>query len=46
MNKELFLYYFFKKDKNTKKAREITVAKVVSYATNEITNAELRFAVN
>ena len=46
MNKEQFLHYFFKKNKNTEKAGEITVTKVVSSATKAITNAELRFAVN
>ena len=35
-----------KKDKNTEKAGEITVTKVVSASTKEITNSELRFAVN
>ena len=46
MNKEQFLHYFYKKDKNTENAEEITVTKVVSSATTEITNGELRFAVN
>ena len=46
MNKELFLHYFFKKDKNTEKAEEITTTKVASSIAKEITNAELRFAVN
>ena len=46
MNKEHFLYYFKIKDKNTEKAKEITVTYVVSSATKEITNAELRFAAN
>ena len=46
MNKEQFFSLFLKKDKNTEKAEEITVTKVVSSATKEITNAELRFAVN
>ena len=44
MNKEHFLHYF--KIKNTEKAEEITVTKVVSSANKEITNAELRFAAN
>ena len=46
MNKEHFLQYFEIKDKNSEKAEEITVTKVVSSATKEITNAELRFAAN
>ena len=46
MNKEQFLHYFFKKYKNTEKAEEIKVAKVTFSATKEITNPELRFAVN
>ena len=46
MNKEHFLHYFKIKDKNTEKAEEITVRKVVSSATKEITNAELSFAAN
>ena len=46
MNKEHFLHYFKIKDKNTEKAEEITVTKVVSSATKEITNAELRFTAN
>ena len=46
MNKEHFLHYFKIEDKNTEKAEEITVTKVVSSATKEITNAELRFAAN
>ena len=46
MNKEHFLHYFKIKDKNTEKAEEITVTKVVSSATKEITNAELTFAAN
>ena len=46
INKEQFLHYFFKKDKNTEKAEEITVTKVVSSATKEVPNAELSFAVN
>ena len=47
MNKEQFLSYFEKKDNNdTKNAEEITVTKVVSSATKEITNAELRFVAN
>ena len=37
---------FFLKDKDTEKAEEITVIKVVSSATKETPNAELRFAVN
>ena len=44
MNKEHFLHYF--KKKNTEKAEEKTVTKVVYSATKEITIAELRFAVN
>ena len=43
MNKEQFLHYLKKKDKNTE---EITVTKVASSVTKKITNAELRFAVN
>ena len=43
MSKEQFLHYL-KKDKNIEKAEDIT--KVVSSATKEIANAELRFAVN
>ena len=46
MNKEQFLHYFYKKDKNTENAEEITVTKVVSSTPTEITNGELRFAVN
>ena len=46
MNKKHFLHYFKIKDKNTEKAEEITVTKVVSSSTKEITNAELRFAAN
>ena len=47
MNKERFLSYFEKKDNNnTKNAKEITVTKVISSATKEITNAELRFVAN
>ena len=38
--------FCFKKDKNTEKVEEITVTKVVFSATKEISNAELRFAVN
>ena len=46
MNKEHFLHYFKIKDINNEKAEEVTVTKVVSSATKEITNAELRFAAN
>ena len=46
MNKDKFLHYFFKKHKNTEKAKEITSTKVVSSATKKITNAELNFGVN
>ena len=46
MNKDQFLHYFFKKDKNTEKTEEITVTKVVSFAMKEIMNTELTFAVN
>ena len=45
MSKEQFLCYFSKKDKNSEKAEEIRVTKVVSSAMKEITNAALRFAV-
>ena len=44
MNKEQFLHYLKKKIKI--KAEEITVTKAVSSTTKEITNNELRFAVN
>ena len=46
MNKEQFLRYFSKKYKNSEKAEEISVTKVASSATKEITNTGLRFAVN
>ena len=46
MNKEHFLHYFKIKDKNTEKAEEITLTKVVSSTTKEITNVDLRFAAN
>ena len=46
MNKEQFLQYSFEKDKYTEKAEEITITRFVSSATKEITNAELRSAVN
>ena len=36
MNKEQFLRYFSKKDKNSEKAEEISVTKVVSSATKEV----------
>ena len=36
MNKEQFLHYFSKKDKNSEKAEEISVTKVVSSATKEV----------
>ena len=42
MNKQHFLHYFKIKDKNTKKAEEITLTKVVSSATKEITNEVCR----
>ena len=41
-----FLHYFFKKDKNTGEAEEITVTKFVSSATKEIKSAKLRFVAN
>ena len=44
MSKEQFLHYLKKKIKI--KSEEITVIKAVSSTTKEITNTELRFAVN
>ena len=46
MSQSSFFTILLKKDKNTEKAEEITVTKVVSSATKEISNVELRFAVN
>ena len=46
MNKEKFLNYFNKKGKKTEQVEEIVVTKIVSPATKEVTNAELRFVAD
>ena len=45
-NEQKAVSSLLKKDKNTEKAEETIVTKVVSPATKEISNAELRFVVN
>lgn len=46
MNKEKFINYFKKKGKKTEQAEEIVVTKIISPATKEVTNAELRFVAD
>lgn len=46
MNKEKFLNYFKKNGKKTEQGEEIVVTKIVSAATKEVTNAELRFVAD